>query len=517
MFLSILSIPVFMLLCSYTPGVIGICDETELSCDTVSPFRTCTIRASNGTRTSYLIEKCSSEVAETGRTFNTFIVYLTENNETITLDIAESITSFYLYVHGNTISIEFNKTQIDIRYLWLHASYPAVVYFPYDFLNYFPSVTYLDIRNTVFDRFPYLNSTSLTGLYLYYLALPNVVTILPSMLILPSLDELKLYQFEEAQWYHVIPSSFDNIPISYLYLEGIQHLYSYQFANLTSLRYLYLLRFFTNFAFEDNSLSGLDGLTELYIWYLQTNFDLVSQETFPSLIRFDLSSSPITTLEQRFFERQKQLTIIFAYFSNPFHCGCEMAWVSFVANNLGWSVNGTCETPSGLNGNSISNSSNYINCPKNQSYHCFNDTFICPPGMICVNTEDSAYCDCGDGYTLNGTNNLCEDINECTGTNNCEHNCTNTIGSYTCSCDSGFTLQPPYSCQDTDECTTGNSCEHTCANTVGSYTCSCNSGFTLQSDLSSCVSGVSQLTAPILLSILSLLLQISLIGFVVSL
>ena len=472
MFQYILSIAVFLLLCSYTPGINGICDETELSCDNYTSigFLTCTISASNGTRTSYLIARCSCELAQTGVTIIRFNVYLTDNNQTITLDIAEGITSFYLY-SDDTISIEFNKTQINITHLYFTAYNPDFIYCPYDFLSYFPNVTSLLLHNAVFDSFPYLNSTSLTHLYLQYITLPNVVTILPSMLILPNLVWLTLSQYEDAQWYHVIPSSLDNTRISVLYLVGIQHLYSYQFANLTRLRNLHLWRFFTDFTFEDNSLSGLDGLQLFIVRYLQTNLDLVSQETFPNLVRFGLRDSSVTTLEQRFLERQKQLTTIEGD-STTFHCGCEMAWVSHVANNLGWSVSGTCETPSAMNENSISNSSNYINCPNNQSFHCFNDTLICPPGINCVNTADSAYCDCGDGYTLNGTNNLCEDINECTGTNSCEHNCTNT---------------------------------------VGSYSCSCNSGFTLQSDMSSCVSGVSQLTAPIFLALLSLLLQTSLL------
>ena len=29
-----------------------------------------------------------------------------------------------------------------------------------------------------------------------------------------------------------------------------------------------------------------------------------------------------------------------------------------------------------------------------------NDTSICPAGINCVDTADSAYCDCGDGYSL---------------------------------------------------------------------------------------------------------------------
>ena len=466
MFLSILSIPLFLLLCCYTPRVYGICDETEITCS-----GSCTIRADNATRTSYLIKKCAHELALDGKYSITFYVYLEENNgtnRTITLDVSDGITRFYFYTY-DTVSIEFNRIQTQIQRLSISAYNQATIYCPYGVLNYFPSVTYLHIYAAEFDRFPYLKSANLRDLRLHYLILPSVVTILPSMLILPNLIKLESYQKEGKQWYNVIPSSFDNTVLYYLYFEGVQHLHSYHFANLKRLTVLSLGDFPTNFTFEENALAGLDVLELLYITYLETNLEFVTNETFPNLIGFDLRHSAVSTLAQEFFGRQKELTTIYAY-TNPFHCDCEMAWVSHVTSNLGWSVSGTCDTPSGLNGNFISNSSNYNNCPNNQSYHCLNDTFICPPGINCVNTADSAYCDCGDGYTLNGTNNLCEDINECTGTNSCEHNCTNSVGSYSCSCNSGFTLQP---------------------------------------DMSSCVSGVSQLTAPIFLALLSLLLQTS--------
>ena len=132
---------------------------------------------------------------------------------------------------------------------------------------------------------------------------------------------------------------------------------------------------------------------------------------------------------------------------------------------------GTCATPASLYGNSIANSSNYLSCPKNQSYHCFNDTFICPQRISCVNTADSAYCDCGEGYTLNASNNTC---------------------------------------RDTNECSTANSCEHICNNIIGSYECSCISGYSLEPDLFSCVkSGVCQLTAQAVTAVISLLLLIT--------
>ena len=316
-------------------------------------------------------------------------------------------------------------------------------------------------------------------------------------------------------------------------------------ARLTT---LYIWGFFTNFTFEDNALSGLDELTYLYIWYLQTNLDLFSRETFPSLIRFDLSYSQFTTLEQAFFQRQKNLYSITAY-STPFHCDCKMAWINYAVSDLNWSIYGICDTPSLLNGNSIVDSSNYFNCPSNQSYHCFSNTFICPPESSCVNTADSAYCDCGDGYTFNETSNLCEEIDqcsasncehictnsvgsytcscfpgyslvsshvcidfdECSSTNNCDHICTNSVGSFTCSCLPGYSLVSSHVCIDFDECSS-NKCEHICTNTVGSYICSCLPGFTLELDLFSCVSsGDSQLTSQIFIAITSLLLLISLL------
>ena len=56
----------------------------------------------------------------------------------------------------------------------------------YTILN-FPSITYLEMHSVAFDRFPYFNHTSLTQLNMYYLTIPNRVTIQPSMLILPNL------------------------------------------------------------------------------------------------------------------------------------------------------------------------------------------------------------------------------------------------------------------------------------------------------------------------------------------
>ena len=101
-----------------------------------------------------------------------------------------------------------------------------------------------------------------------------------------------------------------------------------------------------------------------------------------------------------------------------------------------------------------------------------------------MNTTDSAYCECGEGYTLHAVR---------------------------CTCISGYFLEPDlFSCLDTNECSTTNNCEHICSNTIGSYECSCISGYSLEPDLFSCVkSGVCQLTAQAVTAVISLLLLIT--------
>ena len=70
-----------------------------------------------------------------------------------------------------------------------------------------------------------------------------------------------------------------------------------------------------------------------------------------------------------------------------------------------------------------------------------------------MNTADSAYCECGEGYTLHAINNTCLDTNECSTANRCEQICTNIIGSYECSCMSGYSLEPDlFSCVKSGVC-----------------------------------------------------------------
>ena len=450
MVIPVYTLSLLMLFSSIT-GIYGTCNDTDISCNVYSDITICTINTVNASRASYLIKECSIEIAQTGVTYIHLNVYLQENG-TITLDIAENINFVILYVSGIN-SIDFIKTHTHLEFLSIYGfrGYDSLLC-PYDLLKYIPNVRILELQIVRLDRFPLFNSTSITKLRLISLTVPNVATIQPSMLFLPNLYYLDLRQTEDTQYFHVIPSSFDNTSINFLILYGFQHLYSYQFANNPLLTDLNLFYFFTNFTFEENALSGMDALNYLDIRSSQTNIDFLINSTFPSLTHLYVRVTATTTLYQTFFERQKALNVIIAY-GNQLHCDCRMAWLSHVTSELGWTVTGTCATPASLSGNSIADSSNYLSCPNNESYHCFNDTFICPQGSSCVNTADSAYCECGEGYTLHASTNTCRDTNECSTDNNCEHNCTNTIGSHECSCMSGYSLEPDlFSCVKSGVC-----------------------------------------------------------------
>jgi len=57
--------------------------------------------------------------------------------------------------------------------------------------------------------------------------------------------------------------------------------------------------------------------------------------------------------------------------------------------------------------------------------------------QLCVDTQDSFFCDCKEGFKLSG-NTSCEDINECEELGSCSQNCENFIGSFKCSCMAGY-------------------------------------------------------------------------------
>ena len=200
---------------------------------------------------------------------------------------------------------------------------------------------------------------------------------------MPGLTELDLAQSADEEWFRLADDSFDNaLSIVELEMYGLRHFRANQFVRLVNLTELSLRVDYPNTTFETDAFAGLNTMTFLRI-VSSPNIDFIYSYTFPNLESIRMLSDELTTLDQDFFQRQKALTTLDADF-NPFNCTCEMAWVSHVADNLGWRVDGTCS-----NGNDIQDSSNYVNCTVS-SYLCFNSTYICPSDSTCVNTVDNA-------------------------------------------------------------------------------------------------------------------------------
>ena len=130
---------------------------------------------------SYL--PCKGVYHSTGRGRNngSFLNLDLQENGTVTVDIHSSVTTFSLYVSGIN-SIEFLNTYIQVNTLYLHGIHGSV-HLPYNFIQHFPSVRSLRMSLARFERFPFLNSISLTKFFFNSFLLPNnIATIQPSNL-----------------------------------------------------------------------------------------------------------------------------------------------------------------------------------------------------------------------------------------------------------------------------------------------------------------------------------------------
>uniref|UniRef100_A0A8C7H0B1 EGF containing fibulin extracellular matrix protein 1 n=1 Tax=Oncorhynchus kisutch TaxID=8019 RepID=A0A8C7H0B1_ONCKI len=92
----------------------------------------------------------------------------------------------------------------------------------------------------------------------------------------------------------------------------------------------------------------------------------------------------------------------------------------------------------------------------------------------CYNIMGSFICQCEQGYELASNQASCQDIDECAFSSYmCQWQCVNQPGGYVCTCPEGYQLQGNRMCQDIDECETGNNCreDEMCWNYFGGFRC----------------------------------------------
>ncbi|KAG5668884.1 hypothetical protein PVAND_016804 [Polypedilum vanderplanki] len=93
---------------------------------------------------------------------------------------------------------------------------------------------------------------------------------------------------------------------------------------------------------------------------------------------------------------------------------------------------------------------------------------------------------CSNGFKMNNSSGICEDINECNENGNlCDQMCVNTIGSYKCMCRRGYRIVDD-KCVDIDECKVSNVCSHYCMNVKGSFKCKCPNGMRIGKNKRTC-------------------------------
>ena len=364
------------------------CVGTGISCEPIISTILCDITTDNGTTASYLFNQCTRqsnpEIVAHVDTFSGF------SNDRLTLDVGPGVIGITLTIEGDDNEIVFNTTQPDVVRVYISSfDSPFSVNASQTFLSSFPNLYRADFHFLRMEGFPLFYS-NVGEMRLDGLIIPYVVTIRPSIFDLPGLTELDLEQTADREWFQLADDSFDSaLGIIELQLYSLRHFRANQFVKLTNLTELSLRVDYPYTTIDANAFAGLSTITFLRI-VDSLNIDFILSYTFPNLISIRILDDGLTTLDQEFFQRQKALTRIDAR-TNPFNCSCEMAWVNHVRDNLGWSAGGSCS-----NGNSIGDSSNYVNCTLT-SYLCFNSTFLCPSASTCVNTVDSAYCECDSG------------------------------------------------------------------------------------------------------------------------
>ncbi|KAI1723402.1 calcium-binding EGF domain-containing protein [Ditylenchus destructor] len=80
---------------------------------------------------------------------------------------------------------------------------------------------------------------------------------------------------------------------------------------------------------------------------------------------------------------------------------------------------------------------------------------------------------CPSGFTWNGRESLCADVDECAFDAPCQYECSNKAGAFECSCPDGYVLNESGQCTDINECDIDGICEEgeLCFNQLGTHSC----------------------------------------------
>ncbi|XP_028839924.1 endosialin [Denticeps clupeoides] len=101
--------------------------------------------------------------------------------------------------------------------------------------------------------------------------------------------------------------------------------------------------------------------------------------------------------------------------------------------------------------------------------------------QVCVNADDSYYCECSEGFDLNEDGLTCQPADPCLSAE-CHHKCEPMSTGFRCTCPNGYVLAPDgKACLDIDECNQ-TPCPELCINVPGTFECRCQEGYEADED-----------------------------------
>ena len=395
-------------------------------------------------------------------------------NLIIDIDLPSNIRQLNLYQSSSQYHDYFRLTTSTFNYAltYMYSSEITKIESS-NFFNYFVELKrlYFGSRNLNSEQTPSFTNLHKLTYIRARIHVSNMPILNPTMVC--GLENLVYLNLGYSNFERIDKNAFQNTSLTYLNLYNNKITQTEDGTFNSQLRYLHLegngIKTITN-----NIFKGLDDLTRLVL-NKNPNFPLDTLLQTKNLRYLYINYNDYTYLDPYVFQQLKELTYVYAQ-NNPFICDCRLQWAPIIYQN-GVRISGNCLEPWNARDVSITSSPLYANCTQTQSYKCFNKSTSCPNNKVCYNTKDSYTCGCSKGYSLYNSGE-CNDIDECSVPQKCDHGCENTEGSYICTCQDGFKLSSDgYTCEDVNECQDSNGgCEIGCGNTIGSYQCYCEFG-----------------------------------------